>query len=128
MNHYTAMQPPHLNGRWQYVQLSRRGGGPICGCTIDEGHETREEAERHMWETYTALAYVHEFDDPLIQRRCEECTEWTTHRIIVRVNHLHDDVHVLCSAHRGQLDPDAALAWVRDLVPFQPNRESFGTL
>jgi hypothetical protein len=122
MNHYTAFQPPHLDGQWQYAMLGKRGGGPICGCEHD--HATQEEAERHLYETALANAHVHSWETPDEQRKCEICDEWTTFKTVVRLRHIHNDVHVLCTAHQvREGDSDA----VRAMIPFQPGVESFGT-
>lgn len=125
-SHYTATQPPHLAGRWQYAMLTSRGGGPICGCARDDGHDTREAAERHYWETATATPHVHAWSDPDALRKCERCDDWTDLRISVRVGHLHDNVHVLCGDHAAGLrDASTRVDAVRELVPFGPGRESW---
>jgi hypothetical protein len=125
VNHYVAVQPAHLNGRWQYGMInSRGGGGPICGCAWDEGHETREEAERHLYETYMVDHHVHLYVDEGEQRRCERCETWTQQRLTVRLHHIHDNVHVLCE-RCVPAEPDEA--FLRELVPFRPGIESFGS-
>jgi len=123
MVHLTAFQPADLNGLWQFAFLGSRGGGPICGCDRSEGHSTREEAERHYYETTLARATCQTYDDPDTQQRCESCGEFTTHRVwIVGDIYGHrDPVHVLCPAHAvglGNEQVSPQVGRLRELVPF----------
>ena len=124
MNHLVAFQPPHLNGLWQFATLNSRGGGPICGCSLDEGHPTREEAERHHWETATNHAEPQSCEELDVQRPCARCAAWTTHRAITHVHDIDFEHHVLCANCAAPLfEPASRLEAVRELVPFVPGRE-----
>lgn len=131
MNHYVATQPPHLNGRWQYAVLTSRGGGPICGCVLEDGHDTREDAERHLYETALAnMVPPHQWREPEQLLRCEQCAEWTDVRVGVQVHHFASPgARVLCEVCAAPFFDE--LRWsdaVRELVPFRPGVESWGTL
>ena len=128
MNHHTAFQPPHLHGRWQYALLSERGGGPVCGCAWDDGHETREAAERHAYGTTVAHIYVHQWDDPNERRQCF-CGEWTNHRVSFRGHPYHiEAIRPVCLAHATPFFDDATRpAAVEQMFPFRPGLESWSS-
>lgn len=130
MNHYVAMQPPHLAGLWQYAMLNSRGGGPICGCTSDQGHDTSEGAERHLYDTVIDnMVAPHTWADPELLQRCERCSEWTDARLMVQVHHFdHAGVHVMCPVCAAPFTAENWRAAVRELVPFRPGAESWGTI
>ena len=132
MNHYTAFQPPHLAGKWQFAMLARRGGGPVCGCGPDDGHATRQAAERHAYDTSIAHAHAHQWDDVDVRRRCahQGCDEWTNHRVHVRCWPYHfDEVLGMCTTHSALLFAgETRAAAIAELFPFKPGLESWGSL
>lgn len=132
MKQLVAFQPPHLDGRWQFCFLGSNGGGPICGCAREEGHATREEAERHYYEATIARARVTTYEEPDVQRKCEDCGAFTTHRVGVHgdIYGHRDPVHVLCPAHAvglGNGDVSPQMSRLREVVPFVAGIETWGS-
>jgi hypothetical protein len=77
----------------------------------EDGHETREEAERHFWEWEMAQPFS-VFVEERHLRRCEICNEWTDARV-----RMYDGYKtlVLCSIHQNRLS-------IEQLYPFAPGR------
>lgn len=79
MRHLKAIQPPHLDGLWQFASLGRRGGGPVCGCEVNSGHKTEAEAVAHYYKTHLdrlTMKNIHKSDSAM-RCRVEKCVEWT---------------------------------------------------
>lgn len=125
MNHIVQFQPPHLDGKWQIASLNRRGGHPVCGCTVEEGHDTAEEAHRHHHETdlaYATMRSIHETDSA---RKCERCGEWTPKVVMGPWPGRFSSVLVfLCDEHLPTTD-DEVRAVIEATAPFHASYEAW---
>lgn len=122
MNHYLAIQPTHLGGKWQYALTSSRGGGPVCGCDLNEGHETREEAERHHYDTSLASC------EPRITssgqaEACTGCGEWTPR--YVTGTGIFSTLHIPACESCVPADNQSLLDALTKARPFMPGIETF---
>lgn len=126
MNHDVAFQPSHLDGKWQYCSLNRRGGYVVCGCGRDDGHETREEAERHFYETSLEQMSMRDVRETRSAEHCEVCQDWTPKYIGSNDfgSWFGMAMHWLCDEHLPSTDEELRDR-VRTLWPFEPGRESW---
>jgi hypothetical protein len=127
MRHNFAMQPEHLGGRWQYVSVSSHGGYPSCGCVPGTGHDTREEAERHHYETVLGRVKTLVTWDQDCARRCEGCKALTQRCLNAYVDTIFCDEspYRICLACFPDRDDAGWIEVLRTLAPFQPNIESW---
>lgn len=109
---YAAARQRQSNGRWDWTVRNDDRIWRVAPCDDHEdGHATREEAERHHWE-YEMARPIRVFQDPDEQRKCEVCSAWTHDRV-----KQEGDWHqiVLCSEHQTR-------EAIEQLRPFSPGQ------
>lgn len=109
MNYYQARQR-QSDRRWDWTVRNDDRYYRIAPCVDhDDGHETREEAERHWWDWATAELRESTLIDQ--QRPCAVCRAWTDLLAESRDGHL--GPVSLCETHRNT-------EGLRQAAPFHP--------
>lgn len=91
----------------EYYLARREEHRPHAAHYHDDGHATAEEASA-CYERFGRLVERRDVVDENEQRKCQVCSAWTTHRVLIG-HSIHQEL-VLCPAHQSDADVEAALA------------------
>ena len=109
---YAAARQRESNKRWDWTVENDDRVWRSEPCTSHEdGHATREGAERHFWEWEMAQSFSVTNEQRHL-RQCQICNAWTEARVLMYDGYT---MHVLCSIHQNRPS-------LEKLHPFVPGR------